>query len=280
MIAKSINFSIHMLQAVNRLERNFDIIPTVKDRTGIIIQARTGSKRLPNKMLKAFCESPTLLDFILNRFIHAGLNVPVFVATTVNKEDDKIVEIVENYNGIEVFRGSEENVLERFVHCGMQFKLKNIIRICADNPLIDIPSVKKLVSEVQKSDDDYVAYYVGKVPSIMTHFGFWGEGVKLETLNCVLNQTTQKQDLEHVTKYIYHHENQFKIKKIQLPKLFQENENIRLTIDTPDDFKLVEKICTEVIETEMTASEIVDRLSNYPELLSRMKSEIVNNKKR
>ncbi|MDB4710952.1 hypothetical protein OAF16_04405, partial [Flavobacteriales bacterium] len=104
--------------------------------TGIIIQARTGSTRLPNKIILPFYKEKGILELIVER-INKYTDIPIVVATTKNPKDDAIVKIASK-NGVGCYRGSENNVLSRFIETAKKNNFKNIIRICADNPFLDI----------------------------------------------------------------------------------------------------------------------------------------------
>jgi spore coat polysaccharide biosynthesis protein SpsF (cytidylyltransferase family) len=101
---------------------------------GIIIQARTGSARLPGKTLLPFFEDKSILDIIIEN-IQNHFQEKIIIATTQNTQDEKIVEIAKR-NKVLWFRGNEENVLKRFIDAAKNFGLNTIIRICGDNPFI------------------------------------------------------------------------------------------------------------------------------------------------
>lgn len=215
-------------------------------KTGIIIQARTGSTRLPSKMTLPFYKGFTVLDLILKRFKNTT-NVPeIVVATTNNKNDDAIVEICEN-NAVNVFRGSETNVLQRFIDCGETYNFNVIVRVCADNPFLDTEGTLSLLHNF-KNNIDYKSFAIsGNIPTIKTHLGFWGEIVTLEALKKVYSITSESLYLEHVTNFIYSNPNIFKCDFNNAPKEFFDRRDIRLTMDTITDFDLYKNMYNEVI---------------------------------
>ena len=107
---------------------------------GIIIQARTGSTRLPFKMTLPFFNDRGILELLLSRLKKAGLADKTIVATTENVRDDIICNIARNA-GVSYFRGSESDVLDRFIQAANHYYVSKIIRICADNPFLDIPAL-------------------------------------------------------------------------------------------------------------------------------------------
>lgn len=247
---------------------------------GIIIQARTGSTRLPNKMLLPFYNGNGILETILKRLTDTELNIPIILATTINSQDDKI-EYIAQRNNVKVYRGSEDNVLERFIMAAEKNNIQKIIRICADNPFLDIEAIKFQIKKFKESDVDYWCYCKSdKTPTIITHYGFWTEGVKLETLKRILIKTNNSLYLEHVTNYIYSHTSDFKIHYEQISREIEKVYDIRLTIDTIEDFELSQKIYSTVINKIPFKSEnIVVFVKDHPEWIQLMKNEINNNKK-
>ena len=209
-------------------------------KTGIIVQARTGSTRLPNKVLLPFYQEQCILDIIIQKL--KTLNHPLVVATSNHPNDNEIVKAASR-NNVHFFAASEENVLERFIDCARENNFSNIIRVCADNPFIDTSFIEELVNE----SADYSAHFFQDKPSIQTHWGVFTEFVSLTALEKIQSLTKEKIYLEHVTNYIYQNPELFTITKMNPPILCQAND-IRLTVDTAEDFKLAQtlyKLCVE-----------------------------------
>jgi spore coat polysaccharide biosynthesis protein SpsF (cytidylyltransferase family) len=248
---------------------------------GIILQARTGSTRLPNKMILPFFEEKGILETILIRLKDANLHVPIVLATTTNKSDD-ILETIALSNEIPVFRGSESNVLDRFIKAGEKFNFTKIIRVCADNPLLDLFALKRQIDLFEMSEVDYLCFALNNnTPTIKTHYGFWTEGVKMSSLKKVADVTDEPLFLEHVTNYIYTHPNEFSIQFEKIDAKIERENNIRLTIDTIEDFKLVQKIYGQLKNHRITieADEIVEFIKNNSEYIEIMTNEINKNTK-
>lgn len=210
-------------------------------KTGIIVQARTGSTRLPNKVLLPFYQEQCILDIILQKL--KTLNHPIVVATSNHPNDNEIVKVTSR-NNIHVFTANEENVLERFINCAQENNFSNVIRVCSDNPFIDTSFIEELVDE----SADYSAHFFQDKPSIQTHWGLFAEFVSLAALKKIHSLTKEKTYLEHVTNYIYQNPELFTITKMNPPILCQANDDIRLTVDTAEDFKLAQnlyKLCVE-----------------------------------
>jgi len=247
--------------------------------TGIIIQARTGSTRLPKKMILSFFDGKGILETIINRIKKANLEIPIVLATTTNSSDDVLVEIALKHE-ISVFKGSEHNVLDRFIKAGEKYKFDKIIRICADNPFIDLVALDNQIKIFNKQDVDYWCYALSdNTPTIKTHYGFWTEGVKLSALKKVAQYTDEKLYLEHVTNFIYSNKKEFTIHVEPIETTIEQEKNVRLTIDTEEDFKLGQKIFSDLNELEipLTAKSIVSYLKKNPKYIETMKNEIVKN---
>lgn len=248
---------------------------------GIIIQARTGSSRLPQKMVLPFYENKGILETIIIRLIEAGIKIPIVIATTTCDIDDIIADIGFKYK-LPVFRGSEENVLERFILTANEFGFNKIIRICADNPFLDISALNYQIESFIEMDVDYWCYALGDyTPSIKTHYGFWTEGVKLSTLKKIASSTKENVYQEHVTNYIYSNSNHFSIHYEKIEKTIENEHCIRLTIDTKVDFSLGQRVFRELNELKLplTATNILKHIKGKAEIINIMRNEIAKNTK-
>ena len=116
---------------------------------GCIVQARTGSIRLPKKVIQKIDNKNTVLDYVINQVKCSKKIEKIVVATTDLIEDDIICQYV-NLQKIECFRGSSEDVLDRFYQCAKKFGIDDIIRITADNPLID-PNIIDIIIDKYKN---------------------------------------------------------------------------------------------------------------------------------
>ena len=246
---------------------------------GIIIQARTGSTRMPEKVILPFFEEQSILDLLLEKIRKAG--IPVVLATTVNPSDDRICALAGKHD-VKVFRGSEDDVLDRFIQAAKQVEFRKIIRVCADNPFLDLPSLQTLINEFNRSEADYLGFQLaGNKPSILTHFGFWAEAVRFEALLKAQELTSEKLYHEHVTNFVYGNPGLFNIQFIQADPVVFSRTDIRMTLDTPEDFEIQKQIFATISREKpnFAISEIVGWLDRHPEILDRMKKEIQKNQK-
>ena len=240
--------------------------------TGIIIQARVGSTRLPFKVILPFYRSDSIIEILIRKLKAFSEKIPVILATSDQQDDDVLCKLAENMD-IECFRGPEDDVLERFILVAESRGFDRIIRICADNPLLDVEGTMALIH----GDQDYVAYRIrGDVPSIKSHLGFWGEVVSLEALRKVRSLTSEKLYREHVTNYIYTHPDEFDIKWIDAPGSVYNRTDIRLTIDDEIDFKLGKEIYAELgthgLQNKL--EDVIAFVDKHPSYLDIMQSQI------
>lgn len=249
-------------------------------KVGIIIQARMGSTRLSGKILRPFYKNLTILEILLAT-LHKIEGVKIIVATSINKENDVLEDFLK-YRGELVFRGSENDVLKRFIDAAEHYSINKIIRICSDNPFIDIEDIQKLIEMGLSSNCDYMGFDVNGKPSILTHFGFWGEYVTLEALKKVYYETEINTPAhEHVTNYIYNHPELFKCGWIKCPEYLEHRTDIRLTVDTPSDFENAQTVYSDLqnFSKKISLKEIVDYVDNHPALSCSMQTNINNNNK-
>lgn len=237
--------------------------------TGIIIQARMGSSRFPGKVLRTLDETnKSLLGMIVSR-LQIGLSeLPVIVATSTNGIDDEIEKWCVTQR-VPVSRGSEKNVLERFVQTAKKFGLEQVVRVCSDNPFIN----PKLILDLLKLQDgsyDYISYRVSGIPAIKTHYGIFAELARLTALETEL-QSGLMHSREHVTTGLYEQAD-YKRKwiDIALP------EDIRLTIDTEDDFGLIRKILRneQLLPHGKSLQEWMNNIAQDEDVMKTMKDQI------
>lgn len=215
----------------------------MQDKIAIIIQARAGSNRLPNKVLLPFYNDLSILDIIIQRLKENKYKKDIILATSDNSKDNKIAKLAIKHDVL-LFRGDENNVLDRFVKCAEEYKMEKIIRVCADNPFILIKYIDHLI-DIANEDKvfDYISYKNSEnTPVIKTHVGLFAEFVNLVSLKKVLEQTRDVLYLEHVTNYIYSNPDIFKVNLVSLPESIQARKDLRFTCDTIEDFNMLKKL--------------------------------------
>ncbi len=244
-----------------------------------IVQARSGSTRLPNKILLPFFKEQSILDLLIEKLKRIN-DTGVIVATSINANCDPIQDVACNH-AVKCFRGDENDVLQRFIDSAEKHGVNEIIRVCSDNPFLELDSIYKLISFVKESEEnlDYVSYLIDGTPSIKTHYGFWTEYVTLDALRRVSKYTSESLYHEHVTNYIYTHPEKFKIGWIKGPDIITKHRDIRLTIDTYDDFENAKSIYSELCINNPYPSidDVVLYLDNHKQFYSMMRTQIDKN---
>jgi len=246
---------------------------------GIIIQARMGSTRLPKKILKDFYHGETLIETVVNNLKKVE-GVKIIVATSTSPNNDELVAFLLEKNVL-VYRGEEDDVLNRFIGAAKSNDIDGIVRICSDNPFLDWRGIRELLHRAQNSNADYIGFRINNTPSIKTHFGFWGEYVTLDALNRVSMTTNDKQAHEHVTIHVYTHPEEFNCEWIEAPDYLQGRSDIRLTVDTAEDFKNAQQVYTDLknSDPDFSLEDVVKYIDENNDLEKSMKRLIENNKK-
>ena len=164
-----------------------------------IIQARTGSTRLPGKVLMKV-NGKTLLEYEIKRIKQSKKVDKIVVATSTKKNDDKIANLCKKI-GVDCFRGSEKNVLDRYYQCSLKYpEYGNIIRISADCPLIDPKVIDKVVTAFEKNKK---FEYVSNVLEETFPYGLAVEVFSRRALLLAAKNAKSAFDKEHVTPYIW-----------------------------------------------------------------------------
>ncbi len=247
--------------------------------TAFIVQARLGSTRLPGKILLPFFDGKSIIELLIEKLRSIDKNTDVILATSTNTINDTLVNKIKDR--VIIVRGSENDVLNRFIQAAKKNNINKIIRVCSDNPFLDIEGLKQLLQYSERTSADYVGFRINNKPSIQTHFGFWAEYVSLKALQKVDYLTQEKLYHEHVTNYIYSHSDSFDIEWLDTPQFINGRDDIRLTIDTQEDFdiaKAIYKVLNE-INPKFTLEDIVKYLDNHTEYLQSMKQQIIKNQK-
>lgn len=230
---------------------------------GIIIQARCGSTRLPNKILKKIDNDNNVLEYLIKRVANYFDKKKLFVATTKLKKDIKIIKIVKK-SKIKVFLGSEKDVLSRYIDCATKYNIKNIIRLTSDCPLIDPELIKKMISIYKKNNLDYLSN------TLPPNKSSYPDGSDIEifsskALNIVNKLSKSKIDREHVTNLFWKKKNIF---KCSLIKLRQNLSNYKYSIDYKDELYMIKKIVSVLGRYHLKGNsyEVVDIIKNDNEL--------------
>jgi len=219
----------------------------MKDKIVCIIQSRIGSERLPGKVLFDL-NGKSVLWHIVNRLSKSRYVDQIIIATTNLEKDNSILNECYRYN-FQTFRGSEEDVLDRYYKAAIEYKAKHIVRITSDCPLIDPAIVDRVIQKYSKKTKmnhnyDYVSNFIRRsFPR-----GLEVEIMSISTLTSAWKNAPQIYQREHVTPYIYENSQIYNISSIENTSNLSE---YRWTLDTQDDWKLISKIYSIYKNKEM-----------------------------
>jgi spore coat polysaccharide biosynthesis protein SpsF len=226
-----------------------------------ITQARIGSTRLPEKILKMI-NNESLLEIHLKRILKSKLITKLKVATTTEPGTDQIVDIAAKL-GVESYKGSINNVLERFYQTALPEKPDWIVRLTSDCPLIDPVEIDKVIEFAIKNDLDYASNTLDpKFPD-----GLDAEVFKFSALEKAVNEAKLTSELEHVTPYIWKNST-YKGGNIFTSDNVKNNIDysaVRLTVDTAEDFLVIEKLI-QILGTDKPWMDYVRALENNPQI--------------
>ena len=228
--------------------------------TGAIIQARINSTRLPKKVVEKIGEK-TVLEHVIDRVKRIKNCDKVILATTQKKEDDLLERIAKKLD-IHIFRGSEEDVLDRYYQAARLFKIDPIVRITADCPFLDHKIAEKVIDSYLKGDYDYVSnVFPPTFPD-----GLDVEVFSFKTLEKNWQEAKLLSEREHITSYIIKHPKMFKIGNVVSNKDFNY---LRFTVDEKDDLTLIRKVYKELCNQNpfFGLKEIIELFERKPELI-------------
>jgi spore coat polysaccharide biosynthesis protein SpsF len=202
---------------------------------GIILQARMGSTRLPGKVLKPLAGKP-MLQWIIERLQKCANADTLILATTTLAQDQPLVALAETL-GIEVFRGSEADVLDRYYQCALVHHLDHVIRATGDNPFVDPEACDRLVAFYLSQQMDYATVSTEREDG-------YPLGVGLEVLSFAALERSWREGhaphhREHVNEYILENPGIFAQARMPAPTALYAPE-LSLTVDTPEQFAWAE----------------------------------------
>lgn len=233
-------------------------------KTVAIIQARMGSTRLPGKVMKKLCDR-TVLSHVINRVKTCHLIDQIVIATTTLPHNDYIVKEAKQC-GVNWFRGSETNVLERYYLTAKEYQADTIMRIASDCPLLDVEILDDLLSYFQEENNmglgiDYLSNTLRRSFPI----GLDAEVFTYNALEIAYNYATKDYEKEHVTPYIYQHPDLFSLHNLSND---DDLSYYRWTLDTPEDYELIKIIYENLYPQNplFSMDEILSLLEKKPEI--------------
>ena len=238
----------------------------------LLVQARSSSTRLPGKVLMPFDGERCILQIQLERLRQVLPAARILVATTNNPADDRLAERVMQW-GFKVFRGDENDVLQRFIDAARSESADKMLRICSDNPFLLSDGVARLAQMGLNSSADYLSFqHTDGTPAIRMHWGLYAEYVTLSALERVAKATQDPFYHEHVTNYLYGHPERFDIQWLAADAPLLENPDLRLTIDDEKDFALAQTLFSKAPHGELLP--LLEAIRQFPEAQTLMRQQI------
>lgn len=218
-----------------------------------LVQARMGSTRFPGKMLAKLGDDP-VISWVLQRVSRARLIDKVVLVTTTLDRDDPLVELAENFK-IEVFRGSEDDVLGRFI-AAIDCDSDIVVRICADNPFVDPIELDRLIEYYKHHECDYACNHQARLGSRYAD-GFGAEILSVELLRMIDRNASGARHREHVTSYLWENADIFSLHSLTAPSGLAFPD-LRFDVDTPSDLERLSEVVRAGVCIDSSALEIIN----------------------
>lgn len=206
-------------------------------KTVAIIQARMRATRLPDKVLMPLA-GRSVLEHVIARLKRSEEVSEVIVATSTNRDDEKITEFCKKLN-VKAFRGSEEDVLDRFYQASKLSEPEHIVRITADCPMIDPEIISEIVNEHLKSGSDFTSNTIK--PTYPD-----GEDVEVFKMSALENAWKNAKLLserEHVTPYMKNNPRSFKLLNVVYKTDLSAK---RWTLDEKNDYEFLKEVFADL----------------------------------
>lgn len=222
-----------------------------------IIQARVGSTRLPGKVLKPLGDSD-VLSYVVERCRQIEGVGTVVVATSDLQPDDTIAKWCED-KGVAYYRGSEQDVLDRYVQGAKPYQPDYVMRVTSDCPFVDYEMASEVVSLMEKEQKDIVLMD-GELPR-----GLAVELISYEALLRIHEVGKEPRHREHVTYFAYEYAEKFNSVTYKVPPNRIAPE-LRITLDTPEDYQLISAVANHFNDALVSSSKVIKYLRETPEV--------------
>jgi spore coat polysaccharide biosynthesis protein SpsF len=226
----------------------------------VFVQARMGSTRLPGKTLKLINGYP-LIWYAIERLRHIDGISDVIILTSDLPGDD-VLALWCKKNNVSFYRGSEDNVLKRYYDAAIYYSANNIIRATGDNPFVDYEAATSLL-------EGHLALHAEYSSNKAEVYSSLPDGLGIEIFSfTALEQShvlsTKPHHFEHVNEYILENKKKYKIFKDTMAGGLYDNSDVRLTVDTQEDFLKAEFIISSSqFNIAISLKELIALEANY-----------------
>ena len=236
-----------------------------------IIQARMSSTRLPGKVLKEI-NGRAMISLMVERVQKAKSVNKVILVTSTDPSDDAVEALCRSEN-ILYYRGSLDDVMDRYYQAAVRSRAKTVVRLTGDCPLIDPKMIDNMMEVYKTGKYDYVANTTP--PDWTVPEGMDVEIFSFKNLKKLWTETKKPSDREHVTFPFWNNPDLFSVYKYNLDR---DLSKYRLTVDYPEDFEVINKVFNDLYSKKSVFSmdDIVDYLEKNPELY-KMNQDIESN---
>ncbi len=227
-------------------------------KTAIFISVRNKSTRLPGKALLQI-KGRTMIEHLIDRLKSAKLPDLIVLSTSTNPQDDSLVDVAKK-NNIEYFRGSEDDVLYRYLKAGEKFNVDFAVIVLGDATFVDPEYIDKTIEFFKETDADFI-----KIPELP--IGAFTYGLKMEAVRKVC-EMKDASDTEVWGGY-FAKPGIFNVKELKVVEEELRHPETRLVIDYPEDFELIKEIYNRLYQERKIISlkEVMRLLKDRPELL-------------
>ncbi len=230
----------------------------------IVTQARTGSTRLPGKIVMPLSGKPLLVRMV-ERIEAAKVTKTVVVATTYDNEDDKVEELCKEH-GFNCFRGHPTDLLERHYKAGKEYNADIVVKIPSDVPLIDPKVIDRVINYYLENEDRYD--FVSNLHPATYPDGNDVEVMPMRVLETAYNEAKLPMEREHTTPYIWENKDRFRVGNVEWESGKDYSMSHRFTIDYKEDYDFISRIYDELYESnpKFGLDDILKLLEEKPEI--------------
>jgi spore coat polysaccharide biosynthesis protein SpsF len=227
-----------------------------------IVQARMGSRRLPGKVLQAIAGQP-MLALVVERAGRATTLDGVVVATTTDSGDDPVAELCAA-RGYPCYRGSAQDVLDRYYQAAHAYEAEVVVRLTGDCPLIDPGVIDRTVQAFLQAGVDFAANRLPPPWKRTYPIGLDTEVCTIHALSRAWREAHLPHHREHVMPYLYEEQGRFQVLVVESE---QDHGGMRWAVDTPEDLALVRQVYAHLeSQPDFTWEQVLGLFEQHPEL--------------